>query len=265
MILALSFVALMQSCTNEESPQSQGISVEKRSKSIESAMEYLDSGQVVKALAITSVLVKEDENSPQTQEAHGLVLLASADQFDQDGLPENALIERERALKAFESACSLLSNPTLLSLSTGQLAHMLGKDEKARSYYKLAHEADENDERSSFFLAQMAMLEEEWQEAQSWINESMNRNANEPYTLLSSGLIEASLGNVELAINRADQGCKQKPNDQNLRFIQARVYRIAGQPNRALEILSHLSEPLKSSSLTLEEISLCNIRINGEN
>ena len=89
MILALSLVALLQSCTNDNSRQSQGISVEKRSKSIQSAMEYLDSGQVVKALAITSILVKEDKNSPQTQEAHGLVLLASADRFDQDGLPQN--------------------------------------------------------------------------------------------------------------------------------------------------------------------------------
>ena len=83
--------------------------------------------------------------------------------------------------------------------------------------------------------------------------------------MLSSGLIEASLGNLELAISRADEGCSQKPNDENLRFMQARVYRIEGQPKRALEILSQLSEPLKSNALTLEEISLCKIRINGEN
>ena len=56
MILALSIVALSQSCKNEVSPQSQGIPIEKRAQSIESAMEYLDSGQIVKALAITSLL-----------------------------------------------------------------------------------------------------------------------------------------------------------------------------------------------------------------
>ena len=263
MILALTIVALSQSCKNEVSLQSKEIPIEKRSKSIKSAMEYLDSGQIVKALAITSVLVKQDGNSPQSQETHGLVLLASADQFEQDGFPDNARIERERALKAFESACMLLSKPTLLSLSAGQLAHMLGRNEQAISHYKIAHEADNQDERASFFLAQMHMLEKEWQEAQSWINKSMARNRDEPYTLLSSGLIEASLGNIELAIQRADKGCKQKPNDENLRFMQARVYRKAGQPIRAIEILSQLSEPLKSSALTLEEIRLCQSIIEG--
>ncbi|MEE2820107.1 MAG: hypothetical protein VX615_05780, partial [Planctomycetota bacterium] len=235
MILALSIVALSQSCKNEVSPQSQGIPIEKRTQSIESAMEYLDSGQIVKALAITSLLTKEDAESPESQEAHGLVLLASAEKFDQDGFPDNAKIERERALTAFETACTLLSKPTLLSLSTGQLAHMLGDEKKARSYYNLAHDADENDERASFFIAQMEMLEEDWQKAQSWINKSMARNSTEPYTLLSSALIEVSLGNLELATSRADEGCKQKPNDENLRFMQARVYRKAGHPDRAVE------------------------------
>ena len=109
------------------------------------------------------------------------------------------------------------------------------------------------------------MLEEEWQDAQSWINKSMERNSTEPYTLLSSGLIEASLGNLELARARADDGCKQKPNDENLRFMQARVYRMAGQPNRALEILSQLSEPLKSSELTRQEMALCQSAVKGDN
>ncbi len=227
-------------------------------------MEYLDSGQVVKALAITSVLVKEDANSPDSQETHGLVLLASADQFEKDNLPDNALIERERALEAFEIACSLLNDPTLLSLSTGQLAHMLGDNAKAKTYYLNAHQADAEDERASFFLAQMAMLNEDWEEAQTWINESIARNDVEPYTLLSSGLIEAALGNIDVAVTRADQGCKQKPNDENLRFMQARIYRMAGEPHRALEILAQLSEPLKSSPLAEEERVLCNEVIRNE-
>ena len=92
----------------------------------------------------------------------------------------------------------------------------------------------------------------------------MARNSTEPYSLLSSGLIEASLGNFELATSRADEGCKQKPNDENLRFMQARVYRKAGHPNRAVEILSQLSDPLKSSALTQEEIALCQSAIQGD-
>ena len=47
------------------------------------------------------------------------------------------------------------------------------------------------------------MLQEKWTEAKTWIDESKFRNPYEPFTLLSSALIEAQLGNSEIAVELA--------------------------------------------------------------
>ena len=141
---------------------------------------------------------------------------------------------------------------------------MLGKNDIAKQYYKSAHENVPIDSRASFFLAQMHMLQEEWNEAKQWIDASLDRDPFEPFALLSSALIEVQLGNVEAANTRAKQGCDINPNDPNLRFIQARVVRLSGNPDRALEILATLPKVLRESPIGIEERSLCLGAIDGE-
>ncbi len=227
-------------------------------------MVHLDAGRVLEALAITSTLVERDADSAQSQEAHALVLLADAARLNELFQPEQATNSRLKALGAYTVACTLSTNPGLLQLSAAQLAQMLGKDEVAKQYYKAAHENVPIDSRAAFFLAQMHMLQEEWNEAKQWIDASLERDPFEPFALLSSALIEVQLGNIEAANTRAAQGCDINPNEPNLRFIQARVVRLSGNPDRALEILATLPEVLRESPIGMEERSMCLIALDGE-
>ena len=224
-------------------------------------MEHLDAGNVKEALAITTTLVTREHITgainAESQEAYALALLAHAEQLDMDGENDNAESERMKALDAYIAACGLLPQPGLLELSTAQLAHMLGELEVAKDYYMRSHQSTPKDGRASFFIAQMAMLDNDWEIAQKWINESIKRNKNEPFTLLSSSLIEAQLGNFEIALLRASQGCKIKPDDSSLRFMQARVVRLAGNPAQAIDILSNLPKDFRNSPLVQDEIDLC--------
>ena len=96
------------------------------------------------------------------------------------------------------------------------------------------------------------------------IDASLERDQFEPFALLSSALIEVQLGNIDVAITRASQGCDINPNDPNLRFIQARVIRLSGNPDRALEILATLPKVLRESPIGIEERSLCLVALDGE-
>lgn len=251
-------------CGNSETSGSEPITVQARRASIDAAMVHLDAGRVLEAMAITSTLVERDADSAQSQEAHALVLLADAARLDTMSQADQAHQSRSKALEAYEAACAQSTNPGLLQLSTAQLAQMLGKDEIAKQYYKSAHENVPIDSRASFFLAQMHMLQEEWTEAKQWIDASLLRDRFEPFALLSSALIEVQLGNLETANARATQGCDINPNDPNLRFIQARVIRLSGNPNRALEILATLPKVLRDSPIGMEERSLCLFALDGK-
>lgn len=256
MIPAALIIATVTNCGNDRTHQELPITVEQRRASIDSAMSLLDVGRTTEALAITTNLVKKDPASAKSQEAHALVLLAKANQLDSTGKTEDATSKRLEALDAYVIACEESKEPGLLLLSTAQLAQMLNKD-TAAAYYRLAHEQVQGDGRASFFLAQIYMLQENWAEAQQWINESLLRDSSEPFALLSSALVEAQLGNFHDAKQLATRGCQILPNDSSLRFIQARVMRLSGSPKIALEILSSLPNEFRDSPLGKEERNLC--------
>ena len=255
--------ALLVSCGNSDSSTVEPITVQARRASIDAAMVHLDAGRVIEALAVTTTLVERDANSAQSQEAHALVLLADAARLDKLYQPEQATNARHSALRSYQFACSASTDPGLLQLSTAQLAQMLKEDEIAKRYYKMAHENVPIDSRAAFFLAQLHMLQEEWNDAKRWIDVSLQRDSFEPFALLSSALIEAQLENHDVAVALATQGCRIMPNDPNLRFIQARVLRLSGNPSRALEILATLPQILRESPIGIEERSLCLAGIEG--
>ncbi len=202
------------------------------------------------------MLVQKDPNSAESQETHALALLSEAVSHNAIGSLIKAKECRENALAAYISACSLSSNPRLLFLSTGQLAHMLGDETTAITYYKLAHANVKDDPRAAFFLAQLAMTNERWGEGKEWITESLQRNPNEPFALVSLGLIEAELNNIKEAIALVNRGCAMLPDEPNLRFLQARVFRIAQQYDHAMEVLLQLPPDFRKSQMCQDELQL---------
>ena len=220
-------------------------------------MVHLDAGRIIEALAVTSTLVERDGASAQSQEAHALVLLAEAARLDGLDQSEQATFSRHSALNCYQIACSVSTKPQLLQLSTAQLAHMIDAIPTATKYYTLAHENVINDARASFFLAQIELINSRWDTAKVWITESMVRNPNEPFALLSLALIEAQLGNASVAIELANKGCGILPEEPNLRFIQARVFRLAGRPEQALEILIALPKTIQDSEMCRGEFDSC--------
>ena len=76
MIPAILILAFITACSNTETPQTKQVTVEQREASIHSAMQHLQAGRSMEALAITSTLVDRDSDSAQSQEAHALALIA---------------------------------------------------------------------------------------------------------------------------------------------------------------------------------------------
>jgi tetratricopeptide (TPR) repeat protein len=265
MIPFLLTAVIATSCTREETSQESQISVEQRRAAINSAMEHIDANRVDEAMAIASTLVRKDSSSSQTQETYGIVLLAQSFKYEELGDIKSAIATRKKALQAYIEACKHSSSPGLLHLSTAQLAQDVNDLTTARTYYKLAHDNNTNDGRAAFFLTQLHLLEKEWDQAKHWARESLNRNPNEPYTLLSASLAEAELGNCLEANALSTKGCTINPNDSNLRLMQARVLRLCGNPIQALEILSGLPEAMQETDIVEDEKGLCLIEIEGSN
>ncbi len=261
MIPAVLSIVLGAGCSDANSLQESSITIEQRRAAIKSTMQHLDGGRGREALAIISSLAKKDPHSPATQEAYATVLLAHSLQLDRDGEMDKGITYRRMALEAYRAACTNSTAPGLLQLSTAQLAQMLGETKVATLYYEKAHDSNEGDGRAAFFLTQMYLFNKEWQQAKHWINESLLRDPNEPYALLSAALVEAELGNFSMAQAYSKRGCEILPDDPNLRCMQARVIRLSGNPTRALELLSALPEPVRGSALVNDERALCILQI----
>lgn len=257
MIPAVLIAVVITACARNDSAPQASITVEQRRAAINSAMEHLDADRINEAMAIVSTLVKKDPASPQTQETYATVLLANSLKLDKFGDLAKGIEYRQRALEAYKAACNYSSSPGLLQLSTAQLAQMIGDNATAKTFYTLAHASNPKDGRPSFFLAQLHLLTKNWAQAKHWANESLLRDPNEPFTLLSASLAEAELGNIASALQFAERGCDILPNDPQIRFMQARVIRLSGKPEQALEILSRLPEPLRSSDIANDERQLC--------
>jgi len=193
----------------------------------------------------------------ETQETHALALIAQGWnflEFRDDSAAEDCW---ERALEAYQHACRLTENPGLLQLSTGQLAQMLHNDDVAIQYYTQSHSNNIEDERASFFLSQIYLLQKEWPQAKHWLKESVKRNATEPFALISLALAEAELGNCHEALQFSTKGCSILPEDPNIRFVQARVVRLCGNPQQAIEILLALPTNMQETEMFLEELNFC--------
>ncbi len=254
-------VCFLSACSDDTQSNSPTISAEARRTALESAMQHLDAGRTVEALAITSKLLLRDPNSINTLEKHAVVLLGEAQRLERLGNSDAANTRREEALESYIAACT---HPEVLGetqFSTAQLAHMLGEIDVAISLYKQSHKKLPNDFRSALWLAQIDLLAQDWDSANHWITESLQRNPNEPSTLISAGLIEANLGDCEKAMAFTNRATHIQPNNESFRLIQARVLRMCGDPVRAIEILSALN----STSVVKDEMERCiQMRENNE-
>ena len=220
-------------------------------------MQHLDTGRSVEALAITSALIARDPSSLETLETHAVVLLAETLRMSDDGNTEQARDLKEEAFETYLTMCDLVGVSAQTRFSTAQLAHELGKITQAQVLYKLSHVELPNDGRPALWLAQIDLLEEDWDSANNWIQQSLERQPDEPFTLISAGLIQANLQACDTAISLTTKAIRLKPNDENFRFMQARIFRLCGNPTRALELLASLSVAARNSPLIKQELAIC--------
>ena len=227
-------------------------------------MKHLDSGRSIEALAITSKLLEHDGNSLEILEKHAIVLLAEAARLESNDLAAQAMTKRDEAMAVYIRACDQEGVSGGTQFSAGQLAHMLGDTSLAQTLYEQSHLSLAGDGRSAFYLAQIFMLEEQWTRAHDWIQESLKRQPNEVFSLISAGLIDANLGNCDSAKLHTARAVQMKPNDANVRIMQARVLRLCNEPARALEILAALPSPIRSSQIVLKDIAICQELLTGD-
>ncbi len=254
-------VCFLTACSRDSQPSTPTISAEARRTVLESAMQHLDAGRTVEALAITSKLLLGDPNSIDTLEKHAIVLLGEAERLERLGNSETANTRKKEALDSYIAACMHQEVQGETQFSAAQLAHMLGEIEVATSLYKQSHQKLPNDFRSALWLAQIDLLTENWNSANLWITESLQRKPNEPLALISAGLIQANLGDCDQAMAFTNKAIRLQAHDESFRLMQARVLRICGDAIRAIEILSALS----SSQVVKREIKLCKQSVGERN
>ena len=254
-------VGLLFACSPEVDHGHEPISVEARRAAIDGAMQHLDVGRSVEALAITSKLVLRDPSSLESLETHAVVLLGETLRLESNGNVDQAHILKNEALETYLLMCQLENVSPQIQFSAAQLAHEMGELEQAQSLYRKSHSTLVNDGRPALWLAQIDLLEENWVSANNWIQESLQRQPLEPFTLISAGLIQANLQQCDEAILLTNKALKLKPNNEYFRFMQARILRLCGNPTRALELLTSLSRDAKLTPLVKDEITSCKARI----
>ena len=252
---------MLFACSPEADHTQEPISVEARRTAIDGAIQHLDAGRSIEALAITSKLVLRDPSSLESLEAHAIVLLGETLRLVSLGNVDQAHILKNEALETYLLICQLENVSPQIQFSAAQLAHELGEIEQAQSLYRKSHSAVGQEGRPALWLAQIDLLEENWVSANNWIQESLQRQPLEPFTLISAGLIQANLQQCDEAKLLTNKALKLKPNNEKFRFMQARILRLCGNPTRALELLTSLSRDVRLTPMVKDEINNCRARI----
>ena len=172
------------------------------------------------------------------------------------GLMRQSEGELASAVAAYRSATTLA--PTLAGLhqSAARTAHMAGEPTQSEAWFRRSIELDANDPRPPLCLAQL-MFESDPQEARRLLDRAITLDPNIPEAHASLALLEAIEGREAAATDAMARAVSGSNQSAAIRVVQARMYRLLGDPARGVEVLLTLPTEAASEEAIATELAAC--------
>jgi len=232
-----------------------GVSPKAIDQSLAAAEQYLVGGQAVKAEAILRTLIEKEPDLLAARELYARTLMTKAGQATKEGIAEQATEARRKAYEQYQAALEIDPGSAGLHHAAGMLASLLGRSDAALEHFQRAAAIDPANPQYPLFAAQMLLQNEDYAAARRSLENVLAVDPNQPQALASLAVVYMEQGDFETAIKQITQARSHNRHDINLRVIEAKIYRRAGQPKRAVELLVGVGPEARASKAVAYELA----------
>ncbi|MEE2908300.1 MAG: tetratricopeptide repeat protein [Planctomycetota bacterium] len=222
--------------------------------SLEAAEIYIAAGNIDKARAILSRLIKKSPRDARAYEIMARLEIDRALDLRELGLVDASRDQFGVSYGWYQKALERMPESGGLHQSAGEVAQQAGLNDEALALYLQAIELDQENIRSQLSAAQL-LLQDDPARSEALLRSVLETDADQPHALSSLALVLQRQGRETGALETASQALAVAGEKSGVRIAVARVHREAGRPRIALELLLALPDNVRAQESATAEIA----------
>lgn len=251
-----------QAAAAGENTQAATVSSEVIEQSLTAAQVYLDTQDVAKAQVILFTLLDRAPNEMRAREMLGQSFVLSANHAQTRGDAALAVELRQAAYDQYRIVAASAGDSAPLQHSAGMIAMHSGDAAAALEHFQNAARLDETDPKYPLYAAQVLIQFKRFDEAEAAIQQVLQHDPDEPLAHASLAMIALDRKEFDAALTHMMKAREIQPGDLGIRVQHAKVLRISGQPQRALELLVGLAEADRTKEFVAYELAASYTALN---
>jgi tetratricopeptide (TPR) repeat protein len=244
-------LSLIVGCDTAADPQVQTDATAR----VDRAEQLLSAGKAKDADAVVDGLLEQHSDDWRVHDLSARVYLQQGLRLQDEGLMEQSHAALVKAVAAYRNATNLVPALAGLYTSAGNAAVMAGDEEQAKIWFREAIGLDAEDVRPSLYLAQL-VFEDDPSEARSLLDWVLSMDSSVPEAHASIALLNAINGDAAAA-EAAMAEALRRDRAPSIRVVQARMFRMLGEPSRGVEVLLVIEPSARTTEAAAAELAAC--------
>lgn len=224
--------------------------------SLDAAERYLAGDNPTQAAAIAVRLTNDAPGRYGPHDLLGRIALRRAVQLRSAGRESEAIEVFVEAYGHYALAVECAPGLSGLQQSAGEIAHHAEMPAVAMSHYLAASALDPENPKPPLYIAQLMVADGDPEGARHWIETVLQIDPSQQHALATLSVIEMESDRWSQAFEAIARARAANPHAVEIRVVEARLHRRNGNSNRALELLSSLSDAEQAHETVTSELAM---------
>lgn len=224
---------------------------------LNAAQEYLEADHFDEAEMILLTVLERAPNEVDAHELYGQLLLKKGIIAREDGEESFARAMLAQADERYRAIISMRPEHPGFHQAAGEVALLVNDQPRARAMFRRAGELAPHAAKHPLYEAQVLLMMGEREEARRLIERVITLDFNEAFAFATLAAIDLEEGAFEAALEAITEARHIQPRELGFRVIEAKIHRIAGRPQLALEMLMAVHGTAKDDPGVVTEIAAC--------
>lgn len=214
---------------------------------------YLTGQRIPEAVTVAEKFAAEAPGLMRSQELLGRALVAQAMDEATPAAQRDAIMRR--AADAYDAATRIDPQNAPLAHAAGVVCDTAGLHDRAADHYAAAHARDPRNAQYALYLALARARQGRTDEARTLAEaaEAAMPESPDPKAALADLAVRSN--DLDRALAKVREARALDPSSNGLRLADARIRRMAGKPEEALELLVPLDPPVRRAPGYADELA----------
>ena len=255
-LAALLCAALAGGCGDGAAPASAPrttVDPRKADAAAQAVESYLTGQRIAEAVTVAEKFAAEAPGLMRSQELLGRALVAQAMDEATPVARRDAIMRR--AADAYDAATRIDPQNAPLAHAAGVVCDTAGLHDRAADHYAAAHARDPRNAQYALYLALARARQGRTDEARALAEaaEAAMPESPDPKAALADLAVRSN--DLDRALAKVREARALDPSSNGLRLADARIRRMAGKPEEALELLVPLDPPVRRAPGYADELA----------